>query len=110
MPTSNTTLITPNAEPKIIQPEQLKLGKYKRYRPAQEECIGKLLQSEAKIQLVQAPTGSGKSLLAAAYHKHLSADTRMVYTCHSSRGLGTVSPPIRWNCPAELPIIELRPV
>lgn len=27
-----------------------------------------------------------------------------------SRGLGTVSPPIRWNCPAELPIIELRPV
>jgi uncharacterized protein len=34
--------------------------------------------------------------------------------CHAiqiyiSRGLGTVSPPIRWNCPAELPIIELQP-
>lgn len=26
-----------------------------------------------------------------------------------SRGLGTVSPPLRWNCPAELPIIELQP-
>lgn len=26
-----------------------------------------------------------------------------------SRGLGTVSPPVRWNCPAELPILELQP-
>lgn len=26
-----------------------------------------------------------------------------------SRGIGTVTPPLRWNCPAELPIIELQP-
>ena len=27
-----------------------------------------------------------------------------------SRGLGTVTPPLRWNCPAELPVIELQPL
>jgi hypothetical protein len=27
-----------------------------------------------------------------------------------SRGTGTVTPPIRWNCPPELPIIELQPL
>jgi len=26
-----------------------------------------------------------------------------------SRGVGTVTPPLRWNCPPELPIIELQP-
>jgi uncharacterized protein len=26
-----------------------------------------------------------------------------------SRGLGTVNPPVRWRCPAELPVIELQP-
>lgn len=26
-----------------------------------------------------------------------------------SRGLGTVTPPLRWNCRAELPVIELQP-
>lgn len=26
-----------------------------------------------------------------------------------SRGVGTVTPPWRWNCPAEIPIIELQP-
>lgn len=26
-----------------------------------------------------------------------------------SRGVGTVTPPVRWNCPAEVPILELQP-
>jgi uncharacterized protein len=32
-------------------------------------------------------------------------DDIQIYVSH---GVGTVTPPLRWNCPAELPIIELR--
>ncbi|MCE5238978.1 metallophosphoesterase [bacterium] len=28
---------------------------------------------------------------------------------YTTRGVGTVAPPVRWNCPAELPVIELQP-
>lgn len=46
-------------------PKQLGLP-YKKWRPNQRELIENILNSDRKIALVEAPTGSGKSAVAAA--------------------------------------------
>ena len=51
------------------------------FRPVQTLALTELEQSSYKINLVQAPTGTGKTLLAAAYARLNGG--KCLYTCHS---------------------------
>lgn len=51
------------------------------FRPVQILALAELEQSPYKVNLVQAPTGTGKTLLAAAYAKLVGG--KCLYTCHS---------------------------
>jgi Rad3-related DNA helicase len=57
--------------------------KFKSFRSFQVETIGRIAQSEKKVILCQAPTGSGKTVLMAALAKYLN--TRVLYTCFTKQ-------------------------
>jgi Rad3-related DNA helicase len=56
-------------------------AKFTSFRPVQVEALQKITVTKARWILLQAPTGSGKTLIAAAAQKLLKQ--RMLYTCHS---------------------------
>lgn len=65
-----------------LSPEDLGLPqKFSDFRPAQVDALERISQSDKKVILLQAPTGSGKTLIMAAMGKYL--DTQVLYTCHT---------------------------
>lgn len=63
-------------------PQELGLpAKFKEFRPVQVEALKKILATDKRWILLQAPTGSGKTLIAAAAQKLLKR--RMLYTCRT---------------------------
>lgn len=54
-------------------------AKFSHFRPVQEEALEKILASKRRWIFLQAPTGSGKSLIAAAVQR--LTEGRMVYCC-----------------------------
>ena len=67
-----------------VKPKELGLPrKFKGFWPGQWEAIEFVAKSEAKVVLVEAPTGIGKTLIMAALQKHLN--TKMLYTCSTKQ-------------------------
>ena len=62
--------------------------KFTDFRPAQVDALERISRSDKKVILLQAPTGSGKTLIMAAMGKHL--DTQVLYTCHTKQLQGQV--------------------
>ena len=51
-------------------PQELRLpGKFTGWRPGQGELVEKITRSHEKVFLLDAPTGTGKSLIGIAVHK-----------------------------------------
>ena len=72
-----------------LSPEDLGLPeKFSDFRPAQVDALERISRSDKKVILLQAPTGSGKTLVMAAMGKHL--DTQVLYTCHTKQLQGQV--------------------
>ena len=70
-------------------PEDLGLPeKFREFRPAQVDALERVSRSDKKVILLQAPTGSGKTLIMAAMGKYL--DTQVLYTCHTKQLQGQV--------------------
>jgi ATP-dependent DNA helicase DinG len=57
--------------------------KFKSFRPYQVETIERITQSEKKVILCQAPTGSGKTVLMAALARYVK--THVLYTCYTKQ-------------------------
>jgi len=67
---------------KLESPAGLRLpAKFSAFRPVQVDALKKIVSTDKRWILLQAPTGVGKSLIAAATQRIL--DKRMLYTCHS---------------------------
>jgi len=63
-----------------LTPASLDLpAKFTEFRPAQLQALSKIETSNKRFIMLQAPTGSGKSLIIAAVQKLLK--TRFLYTC-----------------------------
>jgi len=56
-------------------------AKFGSFRPVQVEALKKIMATDKRWILLQAPTGTGKTLCAAAAQKLLKK--RMLYTCHT---------------------------
>lgn len=70
------------SRPAFPTPQELGLpGRFREFRPVQVEALQKILASDKRWVLLQAPTGSGKSLIAAALQR-LSGG-QLLYTCHT---------------------------
>jgi Rad3-related DNA helicase len=67
-----------------VKPKELGLPrKFKEFRPEQWEAVETIAASEAKVVLLQAPTGVGKTVVMAALGKYLN--TKILYTCHTKQ-------------------------
>ncbi len=67
-----------------MTPADLNLpAKFDRFRPQQVEALERILRSDKKVILCQAPTGAGKTLLMGALGKLLKTD--LVYTAHTKQ-------------------------
>ena len=56
----------PASAPPILTPQALGIAGFDAFRAVQVETLARIAESEARVILVQAPTGSGKSLIARA--------------------------------------------
>ncbi|NVM21737.1 MAG: DEAD/DEAH box helicase family protein [Desulfobacterales bacterium] len=72
-----------------LSPEDLGLPeKFGEFRPVQVDALERIAESDKNIILLQAPTGSGKTLIMAAMGKYLG--TQVLYTCHTKQLQGQV--------------------
>lgn len=72
------------SEIQLGTPAELGLpAKFTSFRPQQMEALERIKQTDKKIVLCQAPTGTGKTLLMAAMQKYLK--TQVLYTCHTKQ-------------------------
>ena len=72
-----------------LSPEDLGLPeKFSEFRPQQLMALERIARTDKKVILLQAPTGSGKTLIMAAMGRHL--DTQVLYTCHTKQLQGQV--------------------
>ena len=62
--------------------------KFGEFRSQQLMALERISRSDKKVILLQAPTGSGKTLIMAALGRHL--DTQVLYTCHTKQLQGQV--------------------
>ncbi|MBA7551852.1 hypothetical protein ES705_44402 [subsurface metagenome] len=62
--------------------------KFGEFRSQQLVALERIARTDKKVILLQAPTGSGKTLIMAAMGKHL--DTQVLYTSHTKQLQGQV--------------------
>ncbi len=68
----------------IPTPQELGLPpKFREFRSHQADALERIAQAKEKVVLIQAPTGSGKTLIMAALQRHLK--TSFLYTCHTKQ-------------------------
>jgi hypothetical protein len=76
----NRVQVKPISQRIQITPASLGLSaKFTDFRPAQLQALERIKNSKKRFILLQAPTGSGKSLIVAAAQRLLQ--TRFLYTC-----------------------------
>jgi Rad3-related DNA helicase len=76
----NKVKVKPASQRMELTPADLRLpAKFSEFRPAQLKALERIKTSTKQFILLQAPTGSGKSLIVAAAQRLLRA--RFLYTC-----------------------------
>lgn len=67
-----------------LTPDMLDLpGQFREFRPQQLAALDQICRSDKKVVLLQAPTGSGKTLIMAALGRILG--TQILYTCNTKQ-------------------------
>ena len=75
----------PAARPhRALTPQALGLTAFERFRPAQVDALERIRENRARVMIIQAPTGVGKSGIAAAAGRLL--DMQAAYCC-TTKGL-----------------------
>jgi len=80
----NRVQVKPTSQRIEITPASLGLpAKFTEFRPAQLQALERIKNSKKRFILLQAPTGSGKSLIVAGAQRFLR--TRCLYTCSTKQ-------------------------
>ncbi len=80
----NRVKVKPAGQRIELTPASLGLpAQFTEFRPAQLQALERIKVSKKRFILLQAPTGSGKSLIVAAAQRLLR--TRFLYTCHTKQ-------------------------
>ena len=82
MPEAKIAELQQRCQEGTLLPSDLGLPEhFRRYHDIQLQALQAILNSQARVILLQAPTGTGKTLLMASLPPLL--DTKVLYTCHT---------------------------